>query len=143
MRARVESLPSVRISDKSTVDGLDAADGRVTGVRVRGESGESGPVAADLVVDASGRGSRAPAWLRDLGYAAPEVSEVRTDVIYVTRHYRISPGQLDGVAGVAGSTWKIETIDTFARWPTGPARNLLDRCSCDLRRQDGARGRLR
>jgi hypothetical protein len=49
----------------------------VTGVRVRGESG---PVATDLVVDASGRGSRAPAWLRDLGYAAPGVSEVRTDV---------------------------------------------------------------
>jgi len=96
MRARVESLPSVRISDKTTVDGLNAADGRVTGVRV---SGESVPVTADLVVDASGRGSRASAWLRELGYPAPGVSEVRVDVIYVTRHYRASPGQLDGCVG--------------------------------------------
>jgi hypothetical protein len=28
IRARVESLPSVRISDKTSVDGLDAAGGR-------------------------------------------------------------------------------------------------------------------
>ena len=102
IRARVESLPSVRISDKSTVDGLNAADGRVTGLRVRGESQ---PVAADLVVDASGRGSRAPAWLRELGYPVPEVSEVRMNVMYVTRHYRASPGQLNGAAGAAVASY--------------------------------------
>lgn len=102
IRARVESLPSVRISDETTVDGLAAAGGRVTGVRVRGESG---PVSADLVVDASGRGSRASAWLRDLGYAAPGVSEVRTDVVYVTRHYRASPGLLDGGIGAAAGPY--------------------------------------
>jgi 2-polyprenyl-6-methoxyphenol hydroxylase-like FAD-dependent oxidoreductase len=96
IRARVESLRTVRIIDRSAVDGLTAADGRVTGVLVRGESG---PVAADLVVDASGRGSRASAWLGDHGYAAPEESAVRTNVMYVTRHYRASPGLLDGGAG--------------------------------------------
>jgi 2-polyprenyl-6-methoxyphenol hydroxylase-like FAD-dependent oxidoreductase len=96
IRARVESLPNVRIVDKSAVDGLDAAGGRVTGVLVRGESAA---VAADLVVDASGRGSRAPVWLRELGYDAPEVSEVRADVTYLTRHYRRAPGVLGDLRG--------------------------------------------
>src|SRR5215470_5443637 len=38
MRGRVESLRSVRIIDKTPVDGLTAEGGRVTGVLARGES---------------------------------------------------------------------------------------------------------
>jgi 2-polyprenyl-6-methoxyphenol hydroxylase-like FAD-dependent oxidoreductase len=103
LRQRVESLESVRIVEKTTVDGLSGADGRVTGVLARGQSqraDEAEAVAADLVVDASGRGSRAPAWLRELGYGEPDESAVRADVVYMTRHYRASPEQLDGKAAV-------------------------------------------
>jgi 2-polyprenyl-6-methoxyphenol hydroxylase-like FAD-dependent oxidoreductase len=88
---------------------------RVTGVRVRpaGTPGAdvrdcAGPhgagtgaagdvVAADLVVDAGGRGTRTPAWLAELGYPQAPVTELRTDVIYVTRHYRATPEQLNGL----------------------------------------------
>ena len=44
---------------------------------------------ADLVVDASGRSSRLPRWLEELGYAAPEESTVNADVGYATRWYRV------------------------------------------------------
>ena len=44
---------------------------------------------ADLVVDASGRSSRLPRWLEELGYAAPQESTVNADVGYATRWYRI------------------------------------------------------
>ena len=37
----------------------------------------SRPLAADLVVDATGRGSRTPAWLEMLGYPRPPVDRVR------------------------------------------------------------------
>jgi len=44
---------------------------------------------ADLVVDASGRSSRLPRWLEELGYAAPQESTVNADVGYATRWYRV------------------------------------------------------
>ena len=51
---------------------------------------------ADLVVDASGRGSRAPAWLEALGYPRPERQEVQIGLGYATRTYRLPPDALDG-----------------------------------------------
>lgn len=100
IRRRVTALPGVRITGSTTVDGLVAADGRVTGVLARDRgSGQPETLSADLVVDASGRGSRAPVWLAELGYPAPAVSRVRTDVVYVTRYYRFDQSLLSGCAG--------------------------------------------
>ncbi len=43
---------------------------------------------ADLVVDASGRGSRTPQWLEQLGFGKPAETEVKVDVGYASRFYR-------------------------------------------------------
>jgi 2-polyprenyl-6-methoxyphenol hydroxylase-like FAD-dependent oxidoreductase len=51
------------------------------------------------VVDATGRGSRATTWLGELGFPVPRTSQVRADVVYVTRHYRSDPAQLGGLIG--------------------------------------------
>jgi 2-polyprenyl-6-methoxyphenol hydroxylase-like FAD-dependent oxidoreductase len=56
----------------------------VRGVRIRDEAGETGELAADLVVDATGRASRTPAWLEANGYPRPELDEVRIDLSYAT-----------------------------------------------------------
>jgi 2-polyprenyl-6-methoxyphenol hydroxylase-like FAD-dependent oxidoreductase len=63
---------------------------RVTGVhlRYRSEERREQELAADLVVDASGRGSQAPQWLASIGYGTVEESCVRVDVGYATRVYR-------------------------------------------------------
>jgi hypothetical protein len=58
----------VRIVGSSVVTGLVMGEGRITGVHVtEGDAGTEESVAADLVVDAAGRGSRARlaarAWL--------------------------------------------------------------------------------
>src|SRR5260370_42290815 len=45
-------------------------------------------LAANLVVDASGRGSRAPQWLASLGYGQVEETSVKIDVGYASRIYR-------------------------------------------------------
>ena len=45
----------------------------------------------DLIVDCSGRGSRSPQWLADLGYAAPTESEVKVNVGYATQIFRRDP----------------------------------------------------
>ena len=62
VRERVFRLPNVRMLDGHSASGLIAArEGRrVTGARVSDAEGKPDVIEADLVVDASGRGSRAP-----------------------------------------------------------------------------------
>jgi 2-polyprenyl-6-methoxyphenol hydroxylase-like FAD-dependent oxidoreductase len=100
VRARVRALPNVTLLDRCDVVGLTATpDGRrVTGARVlrRADGSAEELVGADLVVDASGRGSRAPVWLEALGYARPAKDQVRIGLGYATRTYRLPPDALQG-----------------------------------------------
>jgi 2-polyprenyl-6-methoxyphenol hydroxylase-like FAD-dependent oxidoreductase len=101
IRDRVAKIPGVEIVDSTAVEGItldgDVASGaRVTGVRVRAQDATAA-VPASVVVDAAGRGSRTPAWLAELGYPEPPATELRTDVIYVSRHYQAPPDQLNGL----------------------------------------------
>lgn len=95
VRARLLAHPNVRALESCDVLGLAASadHSRITGVRViRRAAGSSEEVlAADLVVDASGRGSRSPAWLEALGYPRPPEGQVRVGVGYATRYYRWDP----------------------------------------------------
>src|SRR3954465_7590025 len=71
VRRRCLGLPNVRLRDGCEAAGLVASPDRsaVTGVELRPRDGGSPEtVRADLVVDASGRGSRAGGWLEALGY---------------------------------------------------------------------------
>jgi 2-polyprenyl-6-methoxyphenol hydroxylase-like FAD-dependent oxidoreductase len=96
VRDRVRALPNVQIvSGVDVAELLSTDDGsRVTGVRAEHATGEVIDVTADMVVDATGRAGRTPAWLAALGYAPPEEDEVRIDVRYASRHYRLRPGAL-------------------------------------------------
>jgi 2-polyprenyl-6-methoxyphenol hydroxylase-like FAD-dependent oxidoreductase len=100
LRARVRALPNVTLLDRCDVVGLATTpDGRrVTGARVlrRADGSAEEVLGADLVVDASGRGSRAPLWLEALGYARPTKEQVRIGLGYATRTYRLPPDALDG-----------------------------------------------
>jgi 2-polyprenyl-6-methoxyphenol hydroxylase-like FAD-dependent oxidoreductase len=100
VRERVRALGNVRLVDHCDVAGLAATpDGRrVRGVRVirRADGSAEEVLEADLVVDATGRGSRSPAWLEQLGYPRPAEEELRIDVAYASRIYRRHPDHLDG-----------------------------------------------
>jgi 2-polyprenyl-6-methoxyphenol hydroxylase-like FAD-dependent oxidoreductase len=108
IRSRVAALPGVTITDATDVVRLgtvrDPATGedQVTGVTVRAArtpAAADRTIAADLVIDAAGRGSRTPVWLPELGIEAPPVTKVRAGVTYVTRGYRRDEKQLDGRFG--------------------------------------------
>jgi 2-polyprenyl-6-methoxyphenol hydroxylase-like FAD-dependent oxidoreductase len=104
LRARVRALPAVTFMDRCDVAGLTATSdgGRVTGARVvrRLDGSAAETVTADLVVDATGRGSRTPAWLEMLGYPRPPVERVRIGLGYASRTYRLAPGLLEGDIGI-------------------------------------------
>ena len=96
LRRRLLQLPGVAVLGGSEVIALSASDdGRVVrGVSVRGIDGgeDARSVDADLVVDASGRGSRTLHWLADLGYPETERTQVDSQMAYASRLYRIPEG---------------------------------------------------
>ena len=100
VRAQVCALHNVTVLDRCDVAGLrtDAARRSVTGVRavrrIDGGDGSDTTIDADLVVDATGRGSRAPDWLAALGYQQPRQEQLTINLTYVTRHLRLRPGAL-------------------------------------------------
>ena len=91
VRARVLALANVQNRQNCVVDGLLFAGGRVTGVRVAGED-----LNADLVVDATGRGSHSPQWLEAIGYEKAPEERVEVALGYASRFFRRKPADLNG-----------------------------------------------
>ncbi|MFD0900329.1 FAD-dependent oxidoreductase [Actinomadura sediminis] len=93
VREGVAAWENVRFAEETDIlDLVATGDGAaVTGVRVRrrAEGAEPEVVDADLVVDATGRGSRTPVWLEELGYSRPAEERIKIDLTYTTRHYRL------------------------------------------------------
>lgn len=100
VRRRVRALSNVGFLPRHAVTGLvsNADHDRVIGVTVRRRAKEAPikEIQADLVVDAGGRGSRAPAWLKEMGYERPVEEKIGIGVGYTTRLYRRRPDDLPG-----------------------------------------------
>lgn len=97
VRQRTLAHTNVTLLDNCAVKGLLVTSDRqrVIGVEMARRDGQPGEetLTADLVVDCTGRGSRTPQWLTELGYSAPDVSEVKVNVGYATRVYRRDPAE--------------------------------------------------
>ncbi|MDQ4075721.1 MAG: FAD-dependent monooxygenase [Chloroflexota bacterium] len=96
---RVAAHPRVRVLQGHDAVGLSVDDEGiyVTGVHLRDRSASESTeqhLAGDLVIDASGRRSRAPLWLASLGYTPPQETTVNAFSGYTTRLYQ-RPGMLD------------------------------------------------
>jgi 2-polyprenyl-6-methoxyphenol hydroxylase-like FAD-dependent oxidoreductase len=114
LRARVRALRTVEILDRCEVVGLvtTSARDRVTGVRVLPHAaGVEERLDADLVLDATGRGGRTPAWLATIGYHQPPQAQLKIHLKYATRHLRLRPDALPG--------HKFVTIGAEPGRPTG------------------------
>ena len=103
IRRRVAGSSKIRWLAECDVTALltDAHNARVTGVRLHARGGRSqrlnipaeahedlDEVHADLVVNASGRDSRAAEWLASLGYPAPQETRVNSFLGYASCCYR-------------------------------------------------------
>jgi 2-polyprenyl-6-methoxyphenol hydroxylase-like FAD-dependent oxidoreductase len=103
VRRRVAGIQNIQIREASQVECLvmDAARRHVTGVRVMGQE-----LRADLVVDATGRGSKLPQWLEDVGYVRPAEERVEVALSYVTRQFRRRQYCRRCCAHTAGQAWR-------------------------------------
>src|SRR5262249_39172776 len=87
LRKAVFAQPEIELLPDTRVVGLLGDSRKVEGVRT-----EQGELRADLVVDALGRTSPAPAWLAEIGAAPPALETSDCDVLYYTRYYRVRRG---------------------------------------------------
>lgn len=96
IRTRVSRDPTVRFLSGHEVIGLLGHPRAVTGVRLRArhELGHRPPMEmpAELVIDASGRRSRMPAWLIDLGCPPVREQRVDTGIAYTSKLLHRPPG---------------------------------------------------
>jgi 2-polyprenyl-6-methoxyphenol hydroxylase-like FAD-dependent oxidoreductase len=124
VRRRLMALSNVRVIENCAVQGLIADDNNTTirGVRARVGNGVEQTITADLVVDASGRGSASPGWLEGFGFARPEEEKIEIGIGYTTRVYRRRPTDLGGKLAVviagSGPNWRNGVIlyQTEDRW---------------------------
>jgi 2-polyprenyl-6-methoxyphenol hydroxylase-like FAD-dependent oxidoreductase len=114
VRKRVAALDNVTILDNSDVVELvfDRARGRVAGVSLRGRASgsQAKTFAADLVVDATGRGSRCQDWLDAMGFERAPEESVKVDLSYTTAIFSRRPGRAaikGAVAAACPPDWRI------------------------------------
>ncbi len=94
VRRRVKAITNVTFLEAHDVVGLTATPDRdrVTGARVVDRArGGATTLKADLVVDATGRGSRTPVFLEELGYGRPAEDELTVQLSYSCQPVRIAP----------------------------------------------------
>ncbi len=138
LRRRLAALPGVRLIERCDVLGLVGDGEGVRGVRAE-IAGFSEELAADLVVDASGRGVSSPAWLQRFGFDAAVEERIEIGAGYTTRVYRRKPSDLNGKLAVviAGSapTWRngVVLAQSEDRWIVSIGGYLGDHAPADER----------
>ena len=115
--------------------------GRVHGV-VCLEDGKPEWIEADLVADAGGRGSHAPRWLTEVGFAPPEETVIGVDFAYTSAKFRIAhyaepervfyafgPGpnhpKMGFLAENEGEVWMLSLGGRFGDYPPVDADGFL------------------
>jgi 2-polyprenyl-6-methoxyphenol hydroxylase-like FAD-dependent oxidoreductase len=84
-RARLRKQTNVMLLDRCRVLGLVADDdGSVTAVECAAVDGPVRSLHADLIIDASARGSLTPSLLKAMGLPQPEQTEIGIDMVYAS-----------------------------------------------------------
>jgi flavin-dependent dehydrogenase len=139
--ARAAATDGVTIRRGAIVNGLlakNGADGipHVTGVRL--SDGEE--LHADLVVDAGGRRSAAPEWLRAIDSPGPTEKIEDSGFIYYARHYRSGDGSMpaviSGLLTPYGSVSVLTLPADNGTWGLGLICSARDRALHNLSQAD-------
>lgn len=142
VRRRVFALDNVHVRERCyLIDYLvDVPSTTVRGVIVRDRNAGQKELPAELVVDATGRTSRTPAWLENHGYTPPQLDELYIDVayssIYIERpaedHRTIgvlaeAPRTRGGLAApVEGDRWVINLHGVHGDHPPTDIREFVE-----------------
>jgi 2-polyprenyl-6-methoxyphenol hydroxylase-like FAD-dependent oxidoreductase len=94
LHQQLQTFRGFTLTPNCRVEGLLSNAYHVNGITYRDGAKTSHSLAADLVVDASGRDSRLPDWLKTMGYPAVSTTTVNSFLGYASRWYRPNPGAI-------------------------------------------------
>jgi flavin-dependent dehydrogenase len=146
---RVQAHPRIELKHGYEVAGLYTAEGgrAIGGVFLQPRAGTAGQAMAldgQIVVDASGRRSRAPEWLAELGFRPPEEWRIDAQVGYASRLYQrpadfdgrwkmlyIRPTPPDGTRGglilpLEGDRWHVALMSAAGDYPPTDEAGFLE-----------------
>lgn len=137
VRAQVLKDARVSVRTKTKVLGLLGDRRHVTGVQVKDAGGEETELHADLVIDASGRATRTPQWLTQLGITGLAEKHIDSGLVYASRIYRAPgptrdwpmvgvqadpslprPGNAGGLLPIEGDRWHVSLMGAPGGQPT-------------------------
>ncbi|MFJ9819069.1 FAD-dependent oxidoreductase [Streptomyces sp. NPDC101151] len=144
-QALLDSCSRVSVH-QATVEGLLGTAQRVRGVRIGGADHPLGPeLEADLVVDASGRGSGSLKWLDSIGITGVEERKIDPGLTNATRIYRMPagaesfpltlvqsnpyngrPGRSAMVLPIEGNRWMVSAAGTRGAEPPQDPQGFLE-----------------
>ena len=143
IRRRVAGLPNVTINYEVSVQDLLTSDdkSKISGVAFT-QSEEQATMHADLVVDTTGRASRTPQWLTELGYDVPKETSFETGLRYASRMYQPKKEQdwqvmilypkmpeskkLGVICGVEEDRWLVTLVGYLGDHPPTDEEGYLD-----------------
>ena len=97
VREQVQRRENITFLSGSSVEALLGSAAAITGVRVRvGPTDSVQEISADLVIDATGRGTKLPAWLKGFGLPQAPEDQVHSKVSYSSCTVRRGPSHLAG-----------------------------------------------
>lgn len=89
VRRRLSRLANVELRGHSPVAKLRCVEGRMVGVELENNA----EIAADFVLDAGGRGSRARRWLEEHNFPTPKSTSLDLGLAYASRFVRLDPNR--------------------------------------------------
>ncbi|MBV1940802.1 FAD-dependent monooxygenase [Streptomyces sp. BV286] len=136
----------ITLRQGTDVIGLEGTAAAVTGVRISGTDGIEETISADMVFDASGRGSRTPHWLKELGAPEPATRAVDPGLVYASRIYQApaelpenwpiinvqadprgdGPGKAGVILPIEGNRWLVTLSGTRGGQPTDDPADFVD-----------------
>jgi 2-polyprenyl-6-methoxyphenol hydroxylase-like FAD-dependent oxidoreductase len=144
IRRRVKAIENITFEKRSVSEPrFDTQSKRVTGVLVdSNDGGEPEFVAADLVIDSTGRGTRLPVWLEQWGFERPGETTVDVGITYATHRLKMPEGLIKEKLVVNGAshgqhvglglllyedgTW---ILTTFGVSKEEPPQNFAEMCA--------------
>ncbi|MEE5152538.1 FAD-dependent monooxygenase [Pseudomonas alliivorans] len=138
LRRCLKSVPQVDILSGTRVTRIefagDSDQRHVRGVLIDDGTGERS-LSCDLLVDASGRGTHLPSWLKEAGFGTVQNSVVKTELGYASRIYRRVPAfaeqwqvmlvlpkapvqrSMGVISPIEGDRWMVTTGGWFGHFP--------------------------
>ncbi len=141
LREATENQSNISLLSGATVNGLLWQQGNVKGIHYK-KNAHQERLAADLVIDCGGRGSRILSWLTSAGFPNPPETTIDVDLVYCSARYEanqdtspikihvardatLTNSRVGMVSLIEDNQWFVTLIGQFGDYPPKDEKGFL------------------